>query len=230
MLGISQISALPVSLQAQEEGGELPADDPEGFFAPSGEEPETEITVEEIPEETSGTEETDLQETAEEPEESPESEPQETSDTELISYSVAEDLQAADLFGEAAMNEDIAFTVLQENLGLDDAEAGELMASLFTLGDSRDVPEYPSRSDDTEINRINVHWITPDTVDNGDESLLYVRPSGDNPFNVRLQIDYALSGEHNYEPGDITITIPASVIHRRSGGFLDRSRRAVEPE
>ena len=33
-----------------------------------------------------------------------------------------------------------------------------------------------------------------------------------------MQINYALSGEHNYEPGDINIIIPTSILRTRSGG------------
>lgn len=77
--------------------------------------------------------------------------------------------------------------------------------------------EPPRQGDGSNIESIAAKWITADTVDNNDPALLYIKPSGTETQEVRMQINYALSGEHNYEPGDITITVPAYIIHRRGG-------------
>ncbi|MBR4122579.1 MAG: hypothetical protein IKR06_04730, partial [Erysipelotrichaceae bacterium] len=101
----------------------------------------------------------------------------------------------------------------------DEEKINETVMSLFAApAQETNSEETPPRSlDGSNIEGISVKWITEDTVSNDDDSFLYVRPSGNNPFSVRLQIDYALSGEHNYAPGDITITIPANIIHKRNG-------------
>ncbi|MBQ4383516.1 MAG: hypothetical protein II795_03470, partial [Firmicutes bacterium] len=83
--------------------------------------------------------------------------------------------------------------------------------------DTGEEEEIPRSGDGSNIESITARWITEDTVDNGNADFLYVRPSGDTPFSVRLQINYALSGEHPYEPGDVTITIPTNIFKTRSG-------------
>ena len=70
----------------------------------------------------------------------------------------------------------------------------------------------PRQGDGTFIENISAKWITADSVDNGDPELLYRKPNGLESQSVRLQINYALSGEHNYDPGDITITVPAHIF------------------
>ena len=91
----------------------------------------------------------------------------------------------------------------------EDGEGGE--------GDSGDEEAIPRKGDGTEIIGIDVKWITKDTVDNGDASVLYIKPPADEKQSVKLQINYALGGEHNYNPGDVIITIPASIFHDRDG-------------
>ena len=89
-----------------------------------------------------------------------------------------------------------------------------------------DLTGVPRQLDGSNIESIEIRWMTPDTVANGvegyelakdDDTLLYIKPSGDNKQSVRLRINYSLSGEHNYEPGDVNITIPASMFQTRSG-------------
>ncbi|MBQ1401562.1 MAG: hypothetical protein IIY99_04360, partial [Firmicutes bacterium] len=77
--------------------------------------------------------------------------------------------------------------------------------------------EIPRQGDGTFIENISAKWITADSVDNGDASLLYRKPNQLDSQSVRLQINYALSGEHNYDPGDITITVPAHIFKNRNG-------------
>lgn len=75
----------------------------------------------------------------------------------------------------------------------------------------------PRQLDGSFIENISVSWVTEDTADNGDDALLYKRPSTDAPFSVRAVVDYALSGEHDYNAGDIVITVPANVFTNRDG-------------
>ena len=78
-------------------------------------------------------------------------------------------------------------------------------------------PDVPRQADGSNIENISAKWITEDTVNNEDASLLYVCPAKNELQSVRLQINYALSGEHDYEPGDVTITIPGSIFKDRNG-------------
>ena len=84
-------------------------------------------------------------------------------------------------------------------------------------GEGTTAPDYPEELDGTKIEQISVEWITRDTVEDGDDSRLSLIPSNDEPFNVRMRLNMALSGEHDYEAGDIQITIPKSIFETRDG-------------
>ena len=84
-------------------------------------------------------------------------------------------------------------------------------------GEGATAPDYPEELDGTKIEQISVEWITRDTVEDGDSSRLSLTPSNDEPFNVRMRLNLALSGEHDYEAGDIQITIPKSIFETRDG-------------
>ncbi|MBQ2059106.1 MAG: hypothetical protein II488_04965, partial [Firmicutes bacterium] len=138
------------------------------------------------------------------------------------------------LYGEAASSSRSAGLLLEEEGGLDADEISEITEELFESEGlisalksllkkaapkkaSRGGDEIPQQADGSSIESITAKWITADSVDNGDSGLLYYKPSGDSSFSVRLQINYSLSGEHPYEPGDVTITIPVSIIRDRLG-------------
>ena len=89
-----------------------------------------------------------------------------------------------------------------------------------------DLSGVPRQLDGTQIETLEVRWMTEDTVAPGvegyeiaknDADLLYIKPSGDSRQRVRLRINYSLSGEHNYDAGDINITIPATMFRTREG-------------
>ena len=90
----------------------------------------------------------------------------------------------------------------------------------MALGIARNIMSGPLRGsvslDGTTIDSITARWITEDTVDNGDPALLYVKPSSEET-QVRLQVNYSLSGEHKYAAGDIVFTVPAYFIENRAG-------------
>ena len=76
---------------------------------------------------------------------------------------------------------------------------------------------FPSELDGSKIEQISVHWITPDTTEDGDESRLSLVPGNDDKFPVRMRLNMALSGEHDYEAGDIQVTVPKSIFKTRDG-------------
>ncbi len=147
-------------------------------------------------------------------------------------------LRAVQLYGPAAMKAEEAEKAIASQDGLDKEEIDSIKKDLYvgndlfvnpddkkaddgkkgpSRGDDAGEEGFPSSGDGSTIESITARWITEDTVDNGVDGFLYVRPNGDTPFSVRLQINYALSGEHPYEPGDVTITIPANIFKTRSG-------------
>ena len=147
-------------------------------------------------------------------------------------------LRAVQLYGPAAMKAEEAEKAIASQDGLDKEAIDSIKKDLYvgndlfvnpddekaddgkkgpSRGGDAGEEDYPRSGDGSNIESITARWITEDTVDNGDDDFLYVRPNGDTPFSVRLQINYALSGEHPYEPGDVTITIPTNIFKTRSG-------------
>ena len=79
---------------------------------------------------------------------------------------------------------------------------------------------FPSELDGSKIEKISVEWITSDTSDTtegGNDSHLSLVPNNDDEFSVRMRLDMALSGEHDYEAGDIQVTVPKSIFETRDG-------------
>lgn len=75
----------------------------------------------------------------------------------------------------------------------------------------------PSELDGSKIEGISVEWITSDTTEDGDDSRLSLVPNNDDEFSVRMRLNMALSGEHDYEAGDIQVTVPKSIFETRDG-------------
>ena len=125
---------------------------------------------------------------------------------------------------EAALPSDLTTFDLVE---IDPVSREELTAMLaaspaaappsLLAGEGATVPEYPEELDGTKVEQISVEWITRDTVEDGDNSRLSLIPGDDEPFNVRMRLNMALSGEHDYEAGDIQVSVPKSIFETRDG-------------
>ena len=70
-------------------------------------------------------------------------------------------------------------------------------------------------ADGTEIRSINLKWITEDSTDNNDANRLYLESTSNAKISMMFQVDVEFSGQYDYNPGDIRITIPAQVWHAR---------------
>ncbi|MGI6221425.1 MAG: Spy0128 family protein [Coriobacteriales bacterium] len=123
----------------------------------------------------------------------------------------AETLEALDDVS-AAKAEEVAEELLEPEDGF---------ALMDDDGDDPDGDGIPRSGDGSFIESIKAKWITNDTTDDGDPDHLYIKPNGDNEQSLRLQVNYALSGEHAYEPGDITITVPAHIFKKRGSDTAD---------
>ncbi|MGI6221615.1 MAG: Spy0128 family protein, partial [Coriobacteriales bacterium] len=144
-------------------------------------------------------------------------------DAPAADFAENEGTEAADVQGEAVEDEQAAADALEALDGVSAAKVEEVAAELlgepdasFSLMDDGDDPDgdgVPRQGDGSNIEGISARWIVgEETID---DPLLYINPSGDTEQSVRLQVNYALSGEHSYEPGDITITVPAYIFHKR---------------
>ena len=87
--------------------------------------------------------------------------------------------------------------------------------------------DYPEELDGSKIEQISVEWITSDTKEDGDDSRLSLAPSNDDPFDVRMRLNLALSGEHDYEAGDIQVTIQKSIFETRDGKMTGKLSLSV---
>ncbi|MCR5134697.1 MAG: hypothetical protein K6B12_03585, partial [Clostridiales bacterium] len=139
-------------------------------------------------------------------------------------------VKAVQVQGKAAGSKAAAKEALKADTDLSDKEINDAVDDLFAAPQAGTLKaeNVPRQGDGSNIESIEAKWMTEDTVDNTPENaeedekkaadaLLYVRPSGDENQTVVLKINYALSGEHNYAPGDVTITIPAYIFKTRDG-------------
>lgn len=78
-------------------------------------------------------------------------------------------------------------------------------------------PTMERQGDGSNIEALSLAWVTQDTVDNGDAALLYLKPVDDATQQVRMRLNYALSGEFPYNAGDVRISVPVSMFHNRDG-------------
>ncbi|MBE5804636.1 MAG: Cna B-type domain-containing protein, partial [Clostridiales bacterium] len=85
--------------------------------------------------------------------------------------------------------------------------------------------------DGSKIEGIDLFWLTPDsTVDNEGHTVpqaeqtdngsdrhnhLYLATRSDDPLSMTYQFEISFSGQYDYAPGDIQVTIPAQVWHAR---------------
>lgn len=108
--------------------------------------------------------------------------------------------------------------------GLDTPVVGT--ASLDDVTGTR-APQY---RDGTTIEDFSLVWNTVDTTDDGDASHLDLVPADDAALNLQARLQFALSGEKNYEPGSLQLTIPAQVIRDRHGNHLGSMTIGVPEE
>ncbi len=80
--------------------------------------------------------------------------------------------------------------------------------------------------DGSKIEGIQIFWITEDSpttaegtatpqteLDN--KSHLYLATRTDDPLSMKFQVEVQLSGQYDYAPGEITLTIPSQIWHSR---------------
>ena len=76
--------------------------------------------------------------------------------------------------------------------------------------------------DGSNIERITVSWIGAEN----EKNLRNVYEDNDMKF-VRMRTNLSLSGQHDYEPGTVNITIPKEIIRDRSGKYIGKMTVAV---
>lgn len=161
------------------------------------------------------------------------------------SYAADDELALVTVQGTAAASEDAAAAALADEAGLDDKTARDAAAALFAAPIADPLPaqgdegsDLPSEGDGSFVNNISVRWMTADSSVPSDaadgvqaianeESVLYQCPSSNASQSVRMRVSYALSGEQDYDAGDVTITIPANIFTNRDGKAEGRMRLSM---
>ena len=144
-------------------------------------------------------------------------------DAPVVRLSNLGDLRALSIEGVHDANRDVMTNAVTQGLSTSLDEAETIVAPLLEMPLRSSAPDghLPREADGSTIESISTTWITQDSVENGDDALLYVKPQGDTLTNVRMRVNYALSGEHDYEAGDVRITVPASMFVYRDGKVVD---------
>lgn len=87
-----------------------------------------------------------------------------------------------------------------------------------------------SEADGTKIEQFSVRWLTPDTVDDGNAARLSLVPTDNGNQSVRIALTAALSGQDDYAPGTVRITIPKSIFTYRDGKVAGTMSLSVPKE
>ncbi len=138
-------------------------------------------------------------------------------------YTVKGEAEAFIAHGKAAESEEAAVEALLDE-GLDKGEAKRLARELFEskeaandlTKDGEGDKQNGVSADGTSIDGVGVEWRVNDEL--YPESLLTVTPQNDGEQLVKARVWFELSGESNYLPGSIRITIPAYIFHKRGNG------------
>ena len=94
-------------------------------------------------------------------------------------------------------------------------------SGVFALAESGTSEGHNNEGDGNKIESIHIHWVTEDTVDDQEPNNLYLRTRSDTELTMQYQIDVSFSGQYDYEPGSIRITIPPQIWHMRQPGNED---------
>lgn len=115
---------------------------------------------------------------------------------------------------------------LTEAPELTDEELMALMPDLVDPASAADKDERanePAEGDGTTIERASVEWITQGAGSNR----LTVAPKTDDPQDVRMRVNVAFSGQHDYEPGKMRLTVPKSIFTYRDGSVAGSMTTSV---
>ena len=132
------------------------------------------------------------------------------------------------LRGPAAMHRTSALNALIDQGGLSEENADAAIESLFMSMDEVKVKnvlragnELPSTLDGSTIEGISLKWVEEDSEEDGDDSVLYKILTSNADQTYKMQLNYALSGEHDYAAGDVVITVPTHMVMNRDGSIGD---------
>lgn len=145
------------------------------------------------------------------------------------------ELTAAQLSGDALSSPEAARAALSAVEGADPEKA--VAAADTILDDMQEVAEQAaaadaargSEADGSSITSVKLRWLSEDSWSDGEKDKLSVRPSA-NEMTVKLRLSYAMSGQYNYGPGEVFITVPADMFKTRAGENMGTYKFPVPEE
>lgn len=105
----------------------------------------------------------------------------------------------------------------------DDSNSAALSSALlpslcsFSAAAISDNYEQPNGS---KIESVSVEWVTKDSYIDNSASRLSLRYSSTAPTNITFRLSAAFSGQHNYLPGEVELTVPRQIYRNRSGALI----------
>lgn len=118
--------------------------------------------------------------------------------------------EAKDMSSE--VEEDAAATLLSSKVAKR-TPARLLAAATSATAAAPDV----TSADGNSIDALTVGWVTKDTTDDGNAANLLLVPNDNSKVSAVAEIDFSLSGEHDYAAGTLQVKIPAHVFSKRDG-------------
>lgn len=97
-------------------------------------------------------------------------------------------------------------------------DEGFSLANMFSArSDEPREGEPPTEVAGTKIESLRATWRTPDDVTDNDAARLSLAPEDASQKTVQISLEAALSGQFDYDPGDISFTIPKTFLAYRDG-------------
>lgn len=128
-------------------------------------------------------------------------------------FSASDDLKAVTVGGDALASRAAAVDSLQA-VGVSAKDAEEAAAAVDAAVDTL---LAPAAGDRAHVEGIALEWLSEGDVPSGDASQLVFKPSDNDAVSMRLRLTYAIMGEREHQPGEVTIVVPANMFVDRAG-------------
>lgn len=128
-------------------------------------------------------------------------------------FSASDDLKAVTVGGGALASRAAAVDSLKA-VGVSAKDAEEAAAAVDAAMDTLLAPAAGNRA---TAEGIALEWLSEGDVPSGDASQLVFKPSDNDAVSMRLRLTYAIMGEREHQPGEVTIVVPANMFVDRAG-------------
>lgn len=128
-------------------------------------------------------------------------------------FSTSDDLKAVTVGGDALASRAAAVDSLQA-VGVSAKDAEEAADAVDAAVDTL---LAPAAGDRVNVEGIALEWLNEGDAPSDDASQLVIKPSDNDAVSMRLRLTYAIMGEREHQPGEVTIVMPANMFVDRAG-------------